>query len=206
MGQPAHRRQVRVAVQLRRDGGADLMDLERFRLRRFLESLPPTELQRVDEPVQLGDVAAVHDGNAKAVWFMQAGGAELAANVTASRSRLALAFDTTPDRLLAEVLRRLDKPQSVIDVSSAPAQEVIEADPDLTALPVHLQHGYDGAPYISASMDFTRDPARDGTNVGIRRLMLRGRREAGVDLNAPSDLQAIYRAAVARKERLPIAF
>ena len=49
------------------------MDLERFRLRRFLESLPPAELQRVDEPIALGDVAAVHDGNAKAVWFRQAG-------------------------------------------------------------------------------------------------------------------------------------
>ena len=182
------------------------MDLERFRLRRFLESLPPAELERVEQPIALGDVAAVHDGNAKAVWFKQAGGAELAANVTASRSRLALAFETTPDRLLAEVLRRLDAPQSVVDVSGAPAQEVVEADPDLTALPVHLQHGYDGAPYISASMDFTRDPAREATNVGIRRLMLRGRREAGVDLNAPSDLQAIYRAAVARNERLPIAF
>src|SRR5205085_10673857 len=97
-------------------------------------------------------------------------------------------------------------PQPVVDVTTAPEQEVVEADPDLTALPVHLQHGYDGAPYISASMDFTRDPAREATNIGIRRLMLRGRREAGVDLNAPSDLQAIYRAAVARKERLPIAF
>ena len=182
------------------------MDLERFRLRRFLESLPPAELQRVDEPIALGDVAAVHDGNPKAVWFKQAGGAELAAGVTASRSRLALAFDTKPDRLLAEVLRRLDSPQPVVDVSAAPAQEVVETEPDLTALPVHLQHGYDGAPYISASMDFTRDPAREATNIGIRRLMLRGRREAGVDLNAPSDLQAIYRAAVARKERLPISF
>src|SRR3954464_7345211 len=142
MGQPAHRRQVRVAVQLRRDGGADLMDLERFRLRRFLESLPAVELQRVDQPVDLGDVAAVHDGNAKAVWFRQAGGAELAANVTASRSRLALAFDTSPDRLLSEVLRRLDASQPVVDVANAPAQEVVEADPDLTVLPVHLQHGY----------------------------------------------------------------
>src|SRR5436305_1876935 len=36
--------------------------------------------------------------------------------------------------------------------------------------------------------------------------MLRGRREAGVDLNAPSDLRAIYQAAVGRRERLPIAF
>jgi UbiD family decarboxylase len=55
-------------------------------------------------------------------------------------------------------------------------------------------------------MDFTRDAGRGVTNVGIRRLMLRGRREAGVDLNAPSDLRAIYQAAVGRGERLPIAF
>ena len=180
------------------------LDLERFRLRRFLESLPPNEIERVTQPVELGDVAAVHEGNSKAVWFARAGGAELAANVAASRSRLALAFATTPDRLLAEVLARLDRRQSIFDVKQAPAQEVVERDPDLTALPVHLQHAYDGAPYISASMDFTRDANR--TNVGIRRLMLRGRREAGVDLNAPSDLRAIYQAAVGRGERLPIAF
>ena len=180
------------------------VDLERFRLRRFLDSLPPAELERVAQPIELGDVAAVHEGNPKAVWFARAGGAGLAANVAASRSRLALAFDTTPAHLLAEVLARLDRPQSIIEVKQAPAQEVVEHDPDLTALPVHLQHGYDGAPYISASIDFTRDASR--SNVGIRRLMLRGRREAGVDLNAPSDLRAIYQAAVGRRERLPIAF
>ena len=180
------------------------MDLERFRLRRFLESLPPEELQRVKEPIALGDVAAIHDGNPKAVWFRQAGGAELAANVTASRSRLALAFGTTPGNLLAEVRARLARPQKIVEVQSAPAQEAVERQPDLTALPVHLQHTFDGAPYISASMDFTRDGER--TNIGIRRLMLRGRREAGVDLNAPSDLRAIYQAAVGRGDRVPIAF
>jgi 2,5-furandicarboxylate decarboxylase 1 len=182
------------------------MDLERFRLRRFLESLPPHECERREAPIELGDVAAVHEGNPKAVWFARAGGAELAANVCGSRSRLALAFDTTPQRLLAEVLARLARPQPVIEVSDAPAQTVPEREPDLTELPVHLQHAYDGAPYISASMDFTRDAERGVTNVGIRRLMLRGRREAGVDLNAPSDLRAIYQAAVSRRERLPIAF
>ena len=182
------------------------MDLERFRLRRFLESLPPHELERRDEPIALGDVAAIHDGNPKAVWFARAGGAELAANVTASRSRLALAFGTTPERLLSEVLARLATPRPVVEVPEAPCQAVVEREPDLTALPVHLQHAFDGAPYISASMDFARDAERGVTNVGIRRLMLRGRREAGVDLNAPSDLRAIYQAAVSRGERLPIAF
>src|SRR4029078_13275773 len=147
-----------------------LMDLERFRLRRFLESLPPQELDRRTEPIELGDVAAVNEGNPKAVWFAHAGGVELAANVTASRSRLALAFGTTPQRLLAEVLARLGKPQPVVEVNDAPAQALIEADPDLTQLPVHLQHAFDGAPYISASMDFTRDGER--TNIGISRPMM----------------------------------
>jgi len=184
------------------------MDLERFRLRRFLESLPPEELERIEKPVELGDVAALHEGNPKAVWLAQAGPerAQLAANVAASRSRLARAFDTTPEKLLAEVLQRLGHAGEVVEVKQSPAQEVVEKDPDLTALPVHLQHAYDGAPYISASVDFTRDAASGLSNVGIRRLMLRGRREAGIDLNSPSDLRAIYQAATARKQRLPIAF
>src|SRR5207302_7418947 len=127
-------------------------------------------------------------------------------NVTASRSRLAVAFGTAPERLLREVLARLAKPQPVVEVKEAPVQAVVEREPDLTQLPVHLQHAFDGAPYISASIDFTRDAERGVTNVGIRRLMLRGPREGGVDLTAPSDLRAIYQAAVARGERLPVAY
>ena len=36
--------------------------------------------------------------------------------------------------------------------------------------------------------------------------MLRGPHEAGVDLNAPSDLRVIYQAAAAKGEKLPVAF
>jgi UbiD family decarboxylase len=178
-----------------------------FRLRGFLESLRPDELQRIDS-VELADVAAALEGNRKAVWFMRAGaeGASLAGNVAASRSRLAHAFDTTPEELLQEVLRRLKNKGEIIESKAAPAHQVIETEPDLTALPVHLQHGLDGAPYISAAVDFAHDEERGVTNVGMRRLMLRGRREAGVDLNAPSDLRAIYQAQVKRGKRLPIAF
>lgn len=183
------------------------LDLERFRLRRFLEALPAQEIERVARPVELGDVAQALEGNARAVWFSRAGGAELAGNVAASRSRLALGLGTSPKELLGEVLRRLSAPQEVVEVRDAPVQQVVETDAaDLTALPVHLQHGFDGAPYISSAMDVTLDPASGLSNVGIRRLMLRGCREAGVDLNAPSDLRAIYQASVQRGERLPIAF
>jgi len=77
---------------------------------------------------------------------------------------------------------------------------------DLTKLPVHLQHGADGAPYISSSIDYVVDPKTGWTNVGCRRIMLRGPRQAGVDMIAPSDLRAIYLEAVARGEKLPVAY
>jgi UbiD family decarboxylase len=184
------------------------MDFERFRLRRFLESLGPDELERIAAPVALAEVAEFLEGSHRAVWFAAAGpeGASLAGNVAGSRSRLALAFGTTPERLLAETLARLKHPPEIVEVTRAPCQEVVVKDPDLTVLPVHLQHGFDGAPYISASTDFTLDRATGWVNVGMRRMMLRGRREAGVDLVAPSDLRAIYLAQASRGEPLPIAF
>ena len=87
-------------------------------------------------------------------------------------------------------------------------QEVVLTgeDADLTALPVHLGHGADGAPYVSSSIDFVVDPKSGWTNVGVRRLMLRGRREAGIDLVSPSDLRAIYEASAAAGKPLPVSF
>jgi UbiD family decarboxylase len=72
-------------------------------------------------------------------------------------------------------------------------------------LPIHLQHGLDGGPYISAAMDFAHDKAAGWTNVGLRRLMLRGRLETGIDLIAPSDLRTIFQASLARGESLPVS-
>src|SRR5256885_12473480 len=184
------------------------MDLERFRLRAFLESLDPSELEMIDTPVALADVAQQLEGSRKAVWFTKVGpeGASLAGNVAGSRSRLARAFGTAPEKLLSVALERLKTKPEVVEADKAPCQEVIEKDPDLTKLPVHLQHGLDGAPYISASTDFTLDRETGWINVGMRRLMLRGRKEAGVDLVSPSDLRAIYLAQAKRGEPLPVAF
>jgi 2,5-furandicarboxylate decarboxylase 1 len=189
------------------------IDTERFRLRTFLDSLAGSdELIVHDAPIDLVDVAAVVDGNPRAIHFTHVGpeGAELAANVTAGRARLAHAFGVEPAGLLAELARRLRIPPQLVEVdrASAPVQQVVRtgADADVTALPVHLQHGWDGAPYISASIDYAVDAATGHTNVGIRRLMLRGRHETGIDLLSPSDLKAIYEAAAARGETLPVSF
>ena len=80
-------------------------DFDRFRLCRFVESLPPDELETVTEPVDLADVAAVLEGNPNAVLFRAVGPErqELVGNVTGSRTRLARAFGVAPNELLAEV-------------------------------------------------------------------------------------------------------
>ena len=187
------------------------IDMDRFRLRTFVEGLGPDMLERRTEPATLAEVAAILEGNPRAVLFDNLGpeGASLAGNVLGSRERMARAFGVTPENLLAEVLRRLRKPPVIVETPSnqAPVHEVILTgkDADVTTLPVHLQHGRDGGPYISAAMDFCLDPATGWTNVGLRRLMLHGKHETGIDLVAVSDLRNIFRAAVERGERVPLS-
>ena len=187
---------------------------DRFRLRHFVEALADAEeLDRVHEPLDLIEVGRRLEGNPRAVLFDAVGPehAQLAGNVMGSRARLALALGVEPERLLSEMLGRCERPQPPVlaPAGDAPVQEVVQLgdEVDLTTLPVHLQHEGDGGPYISAAIDVTR--RREGErrfNAGCRRLMLRGIRETGVDLNAPSDLRIAYQQAAARGEAVPVAF
>jgi 2,5-furandicarboxylate decarboxylase 1 len=184
-------------------------DFDKFRLRRFLDELAAAGELEIRRDAKLSQVAGILEGNPKAVLFERLGGAALAGNVMGSRARFARAFGVEPRQLRAEIARRLRLKPEVVEVSraEAPVQQVVltGADADLTKLPIHLQHGSDAGPYISAAMDFARDAHSGWTNVGLRRLLLRGRQETGIDLVAPSDLRNIYLAALARKEPLPLS-
>src|SRR5262245_49447659 len=111
---------------------AQAIDFDRFRLRRFVEALGPDQLERRSAPVDLADVAAVFEGNDKAVWFDAVGPErqELVGNVTGSRARIARAFGVAPDGLLAEIQRRLRGKPDIVEVSrrEAPVQEVVLTD------------------------------------------------------------------------------
>jgi 2,5-furandicarboxylate decarboxylase 1 len=188
-----------------------MTDTERFRLRRFVEKLVQLgECEIHDKPIDLVDVASLLDGNTRATLFKAAGPdrQELVGNVMGSRKRLAMALDTDEKGFLPTLGERLTQPIPPVKVTDAPVQEVVLKgdDADLCALPVHLQHGEDGAPYISASLDFALFPGTGHTNIGARRIMLRGPRTAGIDLIAPSDLRAIYLDAAARKEPTPVSY
>lgn len=189
------------------------METERFRLRHLVERL--VELNHVDvveDQMPLAAVSQRLDGNPRAVWFRNVGpeGAELVGNVVGSRERVAVALGVEEERLFDELVRRTTSEGSVVEIPSdeAPVHQVVLEgdDADLTTLPVHVQHELDGGPYISASIDFSVDPDSGETNIGFRRMMLRGPREAGINLHSPSDLRAIYQKAIGQGKRLPVSF
>ncbi len=193
--------------------GATGIDFERFRLRRLVERLiDEGEVEVHEEPVDLIDVAGHLDGNPKALYFKKLGpeGAELVGNVMGSRGRIAFALGVEENELLDVVIERLLHPVEPVQVPSedAPVQQVVlkGEDADFTKLPIHLQHGNDGGPYLSATMDFATDPKTGWTNVGVRRHMLRGRRESNIDLVSPGDLRAIYLAHVEEGKPLPVSY
>ena len=189
------------------------IDLDKFRLRRFVQRLGELgELEVHDEPVPLTGLSAIIEGTDKALLFRNAGPErlEIASKTAGSRKRLAAAFDTREDGLHDEYLKRLGSLQPLVEVPSddAPvhAIKITGKDVDLTRLPFHPQHAYDGSCYLSSAVDYTIDPQTGRRNVGCRRLSLRNRYEAGTNVTAPSDLKRIYTACIARGERLPVTF
>ncbi len=188
-------------------------DTEKFRLRRFVEKLAALgEVEEQAAPVTLGALATLVENSAKVAHFHAVGPErfEMVAGVNASPKRIAAAFGVEEKQVLPEYLRRLQQKQQVAEIpsSEAPVHQVILTGDqiDLTRLPFYLQHEFDGAPYISAAMDFAIDPATNKPNVGCRRLMLKSRTTLRSNLTQPSDLRRIYLGCVERKERLPVNF
>lgn len=190
------------------------IDLEKFRLRRFVEHLiAMDEVEVHDRPVALADMSAIIEASPKATLFKAAGPEhfEIVGAVGGSRRRHALAFGTTDERNLAQEFgRRMAHRQPIVEVpqADAPVQQVVIAgdDVDLTKLPFHMQHAYDGAPYLSSAIDYSLDPKTGRRNVGCRRLMLRSRNTMLSNLTQVSDLKRVFLECVDRGEHLHLNF
>src|SRR5882724_6223010 len=189
------------------------VDLDKFRLRNFIEKLIEIgEMEVHEEAVSLADLSTVIESSAKAKYFKRVGAEqyEIVAAVSGSRKRLAAAFGTDERNVIHEYSRRMNDPQPVVEVPSSEApvhQVMLRGDEiDLTKLPFHLQHELDGAPYISSGIDYTVDPATGRRNVGCRRLMFRDRRTMRANLSQPSDLKNCYIGCVERGQTLPVSF
>jgi 2,5-furandicarboxylate decarboxylase 1 len=189
------------------------IDFDKYRLRSFVDRLIELgEVEVQDKPVPLTGLSPMIERSDKAQLFKKAGPeqVEIVAKTAGNRKRLAAAFETTEDKLYDEYFKRLANPQPLVEVPSADAPvheiKITGNAVDLTKLPFHPQHAYDGSCYMSSAIDYVVDPATGRRNVGCRRLSLRNRYETGTNVTAPSDLKRIYTACVARGQKLPVTF
>jgi 2,5-furandicarboxylate decarboxylase 1 len=132
------------------------------------------------------------------------------ANAVSSRKMMALALETNEREILTEYLTRTSNPiEPQFNSGSGRCQEQIiaseESEVDLTALPVLLQHEFDGAPFITAGVVVAKDPENREYNIGIYRLMFRTQKELGINITAPHKLRWFYQKALDRKEPLEVA-
>src|SRR5262245_8261024 len=140
------------------------VDLDKFRLRSFIEKLIAIgEMEVHEEAVSLADLSAVIESSSKARYFKRVGSEqyEMVAAVSGSRARLAAAFGTDERNVIHEYMRRMNDPQPVVEVASAQApvhQVVLEGDAiDLAKLPLHVQDeldaGHDILSWIESYVD-----------------------------------------------------
>src|ERR1700685_3468488 len=156
------------------------IDFDKYRLRDFVERLIDLgEVEVQDRPVSLTALSPIIEGTEKAVLFKKAGPeqVEIVAKTAGNRKRIAAAFETSEEKLYDVYFKWLANPQPRVEVPSgdAPVHEikVTGKDVDLTKLPFHPQHAYDGSCYMSSAIDYVIDPATGRRNVGCRRLSLR---------------------------------
>lgn len=195
------------------DHTINAIDFEKFRLRTFANRLLDIgEAEVYEAPISLADLSRAIEASKKSIIFKNVGPQkyEMISAVSGSRDRIAAAFGVDPKDAAHEYMRRLRSPQPIVEVPRelAPVQQVVKIgdEIDLTELPFHVQHECDGGTYISSGIDFSVDPATKRTNVGCRRLMLRGRREMRANLTDASDLKRSYIGCLKRGERLPVTY
>ncbi|OGT82251.1 MAG: hypothetical protein A3H91_10625 [Gammaproteobacteria bacterium RIFCSPLOWO2_02_FULL_61_13] len=128
-------------------------DPEKFGVRTLVSRLIEMgEVTIHEKPTALADLSPIIEASNTAHLFKKAGPEqhEVIAAMSSSRERLAAAFGVPEEAMREEYARRMANPQKSFEVplNEAPVHEVMEtgAQIDLSKLPFHLQHEYDGAP------------------------------------------------------------
>ncbi|MCU0595233.1 MAG: UbiD family decarboxylase [Desulfobacterota bacterium] len=144
---------------------------------------------------------------APAVLFRKAKGFEISVvgNLFGTIRRLSLALGLEEERLLEDVIPRLEKRIPPVSISEDPADWVSmpKGKVDLLkVLPALTHYSKDTGPYITSGISSARDPETGVTGRGLHRMEVRGKDTLGISLLNPplADIYAMQRKAGKKKE------
>ena len=128
-------------------------------------------------------------------------------NAQASRKLMALALECQPEQLAAKFTERQGKPIAPVEVSDAPAQEVVKLgdDIDLAKVPLLTHYDVNAAPYVTAGIVVAPDPDTGVRNTSYNRLMMAGKRELRIFMAIGRHLWTLHNKMEQRNQALPIA-
>jgi 2,5-furandicarboxylate decarboxylase 1 len=137
--------------------------------------------EQTDPHLDMAHIIAGFDG--RPVLFDQVKGSNyrVVAGVCSDRRYFALALGVAPDQVIYRLAGALEEPQPLLEVPSAPAQEIIEPSVDLTGIPFLTHYPGDGGAYATAAVAFINDP-ETGPNASYHRLLRLDRRRVAARL------------------------
>ena len=154
------------------------MDLGRIKvgLRDFIEQLQKKgELTKITKPVSTeyemaGIIAALGE---KPIYFenVKESSYPVVAGLVSSKELICRSMGITKEQLLPKLLSAIEHPVPPQMVQTAPCQEVVETNVDLTKLPIMHYTEKDGGDYIASAVSIVKDPEL-GRNMCFHRLML----------------------------------
>jgi UbiD family decarboxylase len=180
-------------------------------LRQWLDVLRKEELLvSVNEQVDIDYTSAIaYRNEGKATLFEDVNGYSmpLLINAISTRRMLALALGCDESGINDTYVRKIANPMPPKLVQTGPCKEVIlkGEEVDLSKFPIPFQHEYDGAPYISAPVQFARNPETGVLNMGMYRMMYRNTRETGFDMSGLHHLRQYLQKNMESGKPLPVA-
>jgi 2,5-furandicarboxylate decarboxylase 1 len=137
---------------------------------------------------------------APAVLFRKAKGFEISVigNLFGTVKRLALALGLEEDRLIEDVIPRLENRITPVLISENPAEQVRVPTGKLDLLkilPALTHYSKDSGPYITSGISSARDLKTGVTGRGLHRMEVRGKNTLGISLLNPplADIYAMHR-------------
>ena len=137
---------------------------------------------------------------APAVLFRKAKGFEISVigNLFGTVRRLALALGIEEDRLIEDVIPRLENRITPVLVSDNPAEQVRVPTGKLDLLkilPALTHYSKDSGPYITSGISSARDPKTGVTGRGLHRMEVRVKNTLGISLLNPplADIYAMHK-------------
>ncbi|MDP7549226.1 MAG: UbiD family decarboxylase, partial [Alphaproteobacteria bacterium] len=127
-------------------------------------------------------------------------------NLHASRSRLAMAINADPKKMLHRYLDAMENPIAPKVVKTGPCKDVIMTGDavDLSKLPQIEHHNGDAGAYITAGITFAKDPDSEMWNCAYNRMMITGTNSTSMHLTLGKHLWEYHQIAASRGESLPV--